>query len=156
MIIHKSSSCHYCKVDLVCHSNSTSQSVGYYMFPNNARRYSESSYYYYNVFREGYSGIRIRNYAHYQPNIYGIFTCEIPDSEGNTLETSIGIYSSMPSEFIYNGNCTANKKKKNPGFKCRLLMQVMLGHPCYPKALPCLCDMGDIALCYSKVYCITY
>ena len=77
------------------------------MLPNNARRYSESSYYYYNIFREGYSGIRLRNYAHYQPSYFGISTCEIPDSEGNTLETSIGIYSSMPSEFIYNANCTA-------------------------------------------------
>ena len=74
------------------------------MLPNNARRYSESSYYYYNIFREGYSGIRLRNYRYEHPNYFGISTCELPDSEGNTLETSIGIYSSMPSEFIY---CTA-------------------------------------------------
>ena len=74
------------------------------MLPNNARRYSESSYYYYNIFREGYSGIRLRNYGYNQPSYFGISTCELPDSEGNTLETSIGIYSSMPSEFIY---CTA-------------------------------------------------
>ena len=93
-------SCSYCRVDLICHSNSTSQSVGYYIFPNGARLYSNSDYGDYNIFRDGYSGIRVRSYSSSTPDYYGIFTCELPDSEGNTLYTSIGIYSYMPSEFV--------------------------------------------------------
>ena len=98
LIVRKSSSCSYCRVDVYCYSNSTSTSAGYYIFPNDIRQYSISDYYDYSVAREAYSGIRINNYASYNPDIWGIFTCEIPHSEGNTVETSIGIYSSMPSK----------------------------------------------------------
>ena len=43
------------------------------------------------------SGVRLYFYSHYNtPDIWGIFTCQIPDSEGNNVETSIGIYSSKP------------------------------------------------------------
>ena len=98
LIVQKSSSCYNCKVDVYCHSNSTLTSAGYYIFPNDARQYSIYDYYDYSVAREAYSGIRINNYGSLTPDIWGIFTCEIPDSEGNTVETSIGIYSSMPSK----------------------------------------------------------
>ena len=98
LILRKTRTCYYCKVDIVCHSNSTSQTVGFYIYPNGARIYSNGNYYNYTAYRTGYSGIRLRNYRYDTPIYYGIFTCELPDSEGNTLHTSIGIYTSMPSK----------------------------------------------------------
>ena len=98
LIVQKSSSCSYCKVDVFCYSNSTSSNTGYYIFPNADRISSDSRRYDYTVDQRSYSGVRIRSYSSRTPDIWGIFTCEIPDSEGNTVETSIGIYSSMPSK----------------------------------------------------------
>ena len=100
LIVQKQSSCRYCKVDIYCYSNSSSQNVGYYLSPNGGRVYSNSDYYDYTIQRTGYGGVRMHNYYDYTPDIWGIFTCQLPDSEGNTLETSIGIYSSMPSTFL--------------------------------------------------------
>ena len=97
LILQKTSRCRYCKIEVYCYSNSTSSSVGYYKFPNNQRIYSNNDYYDYTIDRITPSGIRIRNYYYETPDIWGIFTCELPDSEGNTVDTSIGIYSSMPS-----------------------------------------------------------
>ena len=97
LIVQKPNSCYYCKIDVYCYSNSTSSSVGYYKFPNNQRIYSNNDYYDYTIGRITSSGIRIRSYRYDTPDIWGIFTCELPDSEGNTVEASIGIYSSMPS-----------------------------------------------------------
>ena len=96
LIVINPHSCRNCKVDVYCYSNSTSPNVGYYMFPNGGRVYNDYSHYYYAISRLSYSGVRIYNYNYSTPNIRGIFTCEIPDSKGNTIETSIGIYSSMP------------------------------------------------------------
>lgn len=91
-----------CKIDLHCYSNSSSSSVGYIYFPN-GRRYSSSyTYYYYMVVsRVSPSGILTYNYRHYDPDYWGIYTCQIPDSNGRTLETNIGIYSSMPSMYQF-------------------------------------------------------
>ena len=97
-LIVQKSSCYYCRVAVYCYSNSTSSTTGYYIFPNGHRRSSDSRHYDYTVDQQSYSGVRIRSYRHDTPNIWGIFTCEIPDSDGNTVETSIGIYSSMPSK----------------------------------------------------------
>ena len=99
-------SCSSCNYNVYCFSNSTSSSVGYYVFPNGVR-YSSSSYNHY-ISRESVSGIRIYSNAYYNryygtrniPSIWGIFTCELPDSEGHTVETSIGIYSSRPSVYL--------------------------------------------------------
>ena len=96
-LIVQRSRCYYCKVNVYCYSNSTSVNTGYYIFPNGGR-ISDSRYYDYTVDQRSYSGVRIRSYRYDTPDIWGIFTCEIPDSEGNTVETSIGIYSSMPSK----------------------------------------------------------
>ena len=87
----------FCKIDVQCHSNSTSQSVGYYLFPNGNTVYSDSDHYDYYIDRYGYGGVRIRDSYGRSPDIWGIFICKIPDSNGNILEASIGIYSSMPS-----------------------------------------------------------
>ena len=80
------------RVDVHCYSNSTSTNIGYYIFPDSVSQY-RSSYHSYNIYRQTNSGVRLYSY---NTNIWGIFTCEIPDSEGNNVETSIGIYSSMP------------------------------------------------------------
>ena len=96
----KSYTCSYCRITLDCYSNSTLTSVGYFLFSNGARLYSNSRYYDYNIYRLTNSGVRLRSYSTSGPDIFGIFTCELPDSEGNTVETSIGIYSSTPSEFL--------------------------------------------------------
>lgn len=97
-IVQKSRSCYYCKVDVYCHCDATLEDVGVYVFPNGREIYSSSNYYYYYVRREGYSGIRIRNYHTYTPSSWGIFTCKMPDSEGNMIENSIGVYHTMPSK----------------------------------------------------------
>ena len=97
LIVPKPTTCYDCKVNVYCYSNSTSSSVGYYKFPNNQRRYSDNNYYDFKVGRINPSGIRIRSYGYGAPDIWGIFTCELPDSEGNTVETSIGIYPSRQS-----------------------------------------------------------
>ena len=105
LVVPRSRSCgYYCTdtvLDLYCYSNSTSSSVGYYMYPDGAR-YSNSEYYRYTVVRHSYSSIQLYGASsrHYgSMSIWGIFTCELPDAEGNTVETSIGIYSSRPSKF---------------------------------------------------------
>ena len=100
LIVPTHSSCRYCKLDMYCFSNSSSQSVGYYLFPNGGRVYSDSNYYRCYVERYGYAGVRLRNYRYNTPSVWGIYTCQLPDSEGNMLETNIGIYSSMPSQFL--------------------------------------------------------
>ena len=98
LIVLKPYTCSYCRIYLDCYSNSTLQSVGYFLFSNGARLHSNTDYYDYNINRLTNSGIRLRSYSTSTPDLFGIFTCELPDSEGNTVETSIGIYSSTPSE----------------------------------------------------------
>ena len=82
----------YSYLEVYCYSNSTSTDIGYYIFPDSVSQYS-SSYHRYSINRRTSSGVRLYSS---NPNMWGIFTCEIPDSEGNTVETSIGIYSSKP------------------------------------------------------------
>ena len=96
LIVQRGSS--YDRVDIYCCSNSTSQSVGYYDFPDGSRVSDDYNYYYYTVSQESYGCIRLGSYRYYTPYISGIFTCQIPDSVDNIIEISIGIYSSMPSE----------------------------------------------------------
>ena len=76
-----------------CYSNSTSTNIGCYIFPDSVSQYS-NSYHDYIIQRQTNSGVHL--HSSYGANMWGIFTCEIPDSEGNTVETSIGIYSSEP------------------------------------------------------------
>ena len=80
-----------------CYSNSSSSSVGYLRYPNGNAYYSEQYDVYVN--RVNLSGIQVYNTRYYDPNYYGIYTCELPDAEGNTIYTAIGIYSynSLPT-----------------------------------------------------------
>ena len=83
------------QVTVHCYSNSTSTNIGYYIFPDGISKYSTFDYLDYRVNRET-SGVYIQAERYNTPDIWGIFTCEIPDSDGNIVETSIGIYSSTP------------------------------------------------------------
>ena len=67
------------------------------MFPNGGRISSTSDYYDIRVERLNPSGIHFEDIYNYYLDLFGIYTCELPDSEGNTLEASIGIYDSFPS-----------------------------------------------------------
>lgn len=105
LIVQQSSCYSNCrKVDFYCYSNSTSSSVGYVYFPNNVRYYSSSSNYYMTVSRVSPGGIHIYNYYRNSPSVWGIYTCQIPDSRGRTLERNIGVYSSTPSMYQYTVN----------------------------------------------------
>ncbi|CAI8020956.1 hypothetical protein GBAR_LOCUS12479 [Geodia barretti] len=102
VIVRPRPSCYYCQdtvVDLYCHSNATSQTVGYFRYPN-GNRYSTSSDSSYYTEQRSYSGIRLYGTSsqyYGSVSIWGIFTCELTNAEGNRVEQSIGIYSSMPS-----------------------------------------------------------
>ena len=99
-IVRGTSSSSY--INVYCYSNATSGGTGYFKYPNGVRQYSTSNYHYYRIEQLSYTGVSIsRSSSWSSPNIYGIFTCEVPDSRGVTVETSIGIYSSRPSEFQY-------------------------------------------------------
>ena len=97
VIVKKSYNCYYCEISFYCYSNSSSSNVGYIRFPGNSLVYSDSSWNYWEVYRQSPSGMRVRNYNRYDPYSWGILTCELPDSNGNTLEICAGVYSSMPS-----------------------------------------------------------
>lgn len=87
---------HYCrKIDIYCYSN-TSSSYGYINFPNGDSTNDNSYFYGMVVSSLSASGIRTRNYEGYDPDLWGVYTCQIPDSQGRTLKMNIGIYSSMP------------------------------------------------------------
>ena len=98
LIVQRSCSNNFCKVDFYCYSNSSSTSVGYIYYPNNVRRYS-GHYYDITVSRQSPAGIRATNEYTRTPDVWGIYTCQIPDSRGSMLEKNIGIYSSMPSMY---------------------------------------------------------
>lgn len=97
LIVKKSYSCNYCEIAFYCYSNSSSSSVGHVRFPTNTLLSDYREWNHWNIGRQSPSGILVRNYRYYDPYYWGIFTCEIPDSNGITLEVSIGAYSSMPS-----------------------------------------------------------
>ena len=83
-------------VDVYCYSNSTLSNVGFVISENGKRLYYNTTYYSVSTFTVHPSGIQIiiskstRRYS-------GIYTCVLPDSEGNTLEASIDIFESLPS-----------------------------------------------------------
>ena len=95
IIFHHSSSCSDCQVEFYCFSNSTLSDVGDVLVP----------YYYDDTIGSGGSGhseqVAVERLPfstlHVQvPSVglgnVGIFTCRLPDTNGNTLDYSIGIY----------------------------------------------------------------
>ena len=109
MISLKTESYYYyiTKFSFYCYSNSSTSSVGYLRYPNGNAYYSNQQYYVY-VNRVSPSGIKAycSNRNNYNPNYYGIYTCELPDAEGNTIFTAIGIYSSNSLPTLNIGYCT--------------------------------------------------
>jgi len=63
-----------------------SSNVGYIQFPTGSLRYNDSDYYQWEITRINPSGIRVQSYQDTDPNSWGIFTCQLPDSNGNTIE----------------------------------------------------------------------
>ena len=100
LIVSNSYKCHECEVNVYCYSNTTSSNVGYVIFPNGGRVYNDRDYHDISVYRVNPSGMHFYNYRSYTIDYSGIYTCELPDTEGNTLEASVGIYESTPSMII--------------------------------------------------------
>ena len=53
------------------------------------------------IYRVNPSGIRFQNYASRAPSFEGVYTCRLPDSNGNTLDINIAYYRTYPSKYIY-------------------------------------------------------
>ena len=91
IIIHQPLSCSNCQIDFYCFSNSTLTGVGEVMIPNNTMENNHSGKVL--VERLPYSTLHVQIPNTASEN-EGIFTCRLPDSNGNTLDISIGVYSS--------------------------------------------------------------
>ena len=99
VIILKPYPCPYCRVDFYCYSNSSDTDNAFIIFPNNGRYYRNR----YNTEvskLNNPSRIRLRNYANNAPTYEGIYTCQLPDSNGNILNINIGYYADDPRMFI--------------------------------------------------------
>ena len=101
VVILEPSACQYCRLVFYCYSNSSNTNKGYIIFPNDQQYYDNSSIYDVEIRRLIPSGIRFRNYISLTPHIDGIYTCQLPDSNGNILNISIAYYSSDPSKFLH-------------------------------------------------------
>ena len=108
MIFHRPLSCSHCQIEFYCFSNSTLSGVEEVIVPNNTMHSFLSGVgdviVPNNTMQGGHSGQVLVERLPYStlhvqvPNTalrnVGIFTCRLPDSNGNTLDTSIGLYSS--------------------------------------------------------------
>ena len=84
------------KLDFYCYSEASS-GTAYIQFPNGDR--IDSSGQYNGMVIEqipGTSGVHAYNYKTNYPQLYGVYTCEIPDSTGVLLHFSIVIYYTLP------------------------------------------------------------
>ena len=99
VVILKPSSCRYCKVAFYCYSNSSDTNNGYIIFPN-GRRYYNSRSYSVHIQREIPSGIQFQNHVYNAPYYQGVYTCQLPDSNGNILNIYIAYYTTEPSMYI--------------------------------------------------------
>ena len=83
-------SCLNCPVVFYCFSNSMSSGVGELILPGGTTHHDTDSSQLL-VERLPFSTLRVQ-VSNSQP-ITGLFTCRLPDSNGNTMETTIGLYS---------------------------------------------------------------
>ena len=97
-------SCQRCQLTLYCYSNSSAAITSAYITtPNNGDQYLYS---YYrdpiSIDRVSPSGIRLRyQYNYRQSAVSGIYICKIPDSNGNQIHFSVGLYFSQPGRLIF-------------------------------------------------------
>ena len=94
--------CRSCPLTLHCYSNSTASVASTYITtPDNRDRASYSSYYdAINIQRVSPAGIRLRHLTNYRSATSGIYICKVPDSHGNQIQYSFGLYFSNPGTFI--------------------------------------------------------
>ena len=86
------------RLDFYCYSEASS-GTAYIKFPNGNKE--DSSARYNDVVVEqisGTVGVHAYTYKTYNPQLYGVYTCEIPDSTGALLHFSIVIYYTLPGE----------------------------------------------------------
>ena len=100
LVILKPSDCLHCKVDFTCYSNSSDPNNGYIISPNGGRYYSGRPYYM-EVQRKSPSGIQVRSYTYRNPSLEGVYTCQLPDSNGNILNLNIAYYTDDLRMFIF-------------------------------------------------------
>ena len=87
-ILYHPLSCYYCPVEFYCISNSTLSGVGDLVLPDGSIIHSDSSGL--SVERLPFSTLHIQ--VSNSLAATGLYTCKLPDSNGNTLETTIGLY----------------------------------------------------------------
>ena len=87
---------YHIKFQLWCYTNSSSRNVGSFTFPNGAVLTSHSGAA--KIYRHN-NGVIVLRYRVSQlhsftlsPDAIGIYTCTMPDSEGNLLQEHIGLY----------------------------------------------------------------
>ena len=88
----KTSNCqrYYCDaVSIYCYSSATSARVSV-VLPNGSEKFT-GIYSTYIIEQVSPSGLHFKNMRYYTPP-QGIYTCRMPDSNGNTLEMSFGLY----------------------------------------------------------------
>ena len=89
-VLYHPGSCLNCPVVFYCFSNSTSSGVGELVLPDGTTHHDTNSSQL-SVERLPFATLRVQ-VSNSQP-ITGLFTCRLPDSNGNTMETTIGLYS---------------------------------------------------------------
>ena len=84
------------RVELYCYSNSTNDNETYFIWPDGTRLQPDYCHYCEMcIYSRSPSGMYIYSYSSYYPAT-GIYTCQLPDSNGNLTDISFGVYSSMP------------------------------------------------------------
>ena len=89
-VLYHPGSCLNCPVVFYCFSNSTSSGVGELILPDGTTHHHNTDSSQLLVERLPFSTLRVQ-VSNSQP-ITGLFTCRLPDSNGNTMETTIGLY----------------------------------------------------------------
>ena len=90
-VLYHPGSCLNCPVVFYCFSNFTSSGVGELILPDGTTHHHNTDSSQLLVKRLPFSTLRVQ-VSNSQP-ITGLFTCRLPDSNGNTMETTIGLYS---------------------------------------------------------------
>ena len=93
-ILHHPWSCLGCSVEFYCFSNSSLSEVGEVVFPDGTTHTKSIQPM---VERLPFATLRVQ-VSNSQP-MTGVFTCRLPDSNGNILETSISLFNGTIGKF---------------------------------------------------------
>ena len=94
-ILYHPPSCSDCLVEFYCISNSTLSGIGDLVLPDGSIVHTDSSGL--SVERLPFSTLHIQ--VSNSQAVTGLYTCRLPDSNGNSLETTIGLYNRTLGEF---------------------------------------------------------